>query len=111
MKADINFVADRLSEIDELIHEAVQSAESDMATSTALRAVLRELTRKSEQAISDLEEAGHEPIREYIVELEQAADDAKAAAVAEEGIDSATLHTIFKAHDAIEELKEETRGE
>lgn len=104
---DLQEVANRLTEIDKEIAAAVGAVENDGRGSPALRAVVKEFGRKSQEALADLDNAD-EPLREHIVELEQAGDSAARAAEAEEKIDGDTRRLISAAHADISALKAET---
>lgn len=104
---DLNQVTKRLAEIDREISSAVEALEADKNASPALQAVVKEFERKSRKALSDVEVA-NEPLREHIVELEQAGDSAKQAAAADETINDDTRERIFRAHADICHLKSNT---
>ena len=111
MKTDIDSIAAELSRIEELADRAIEALERDKGASPVLRAVVEEFHQKAKKARDDSEEAEEEPIREHIVELEQAGDSAKVAAYADEGIQNATRELILAAHEAICSLKAETTEE
>ncbi|MFW6278082.1 MAG: hypothetical protein ACOC1T_01590 [Halorhodospira sp.] len=96
----------QLTRISDAIAEAVVAASSDPGASPVLRAVFEELLRKSEATLTCMEcEERFCCFRERIVELEQAADSAKAAAVADEGAGELTQERILVAHEALRDLK------
>ena len=111
MKTDINSITSELSRIEELVDRALEAVERDRGASPVLKAVVEEFHAKARKARDDAEEAEEEPIREHIVELEQAGDSAKVAAHADEGIQDATRETVLASHEAICSLKSETTGE
>lgn len=111
MKADINSIAAELGRIEELVDRAVEAVERDKGASPVLRAVVGEFHEKARKARDDSEEAEEEPIREHIVELEQAGDSAKVAAHADQGIQGPTREAVLAAHEAICSLKAETAEE
>lgn len=104
-------VESRLSSINDRIAEAVAAVCSDPGASPVLRAVFEELLRKSESALTAVESCRYGCFRESVVELEQAADSARAAAVADEGAGERTQEQVLAAHDALRELKRVTRCE
>lgn len=108
MNTDIDSIAAELARIEELVDRAVEAVERDKGASAALKAVLEEFHGKAKKARDDTEEAEEEPIREHIVEVEQAADSAKAAALADEGIKGPTREAILAAHEAVSALKTDT---
>ncbi len=95
----------QLTRISDTIAEAVAAVSRDPGASPVLRAVFEELLRKSEATLTCMECDRFCCFRERIVELEQAADSAKAAVIADEGAGEATQERIAAAHDALSELK------
>lgn len=104
-------VESRLSTINDHIAEAVAAVCADPGASPVLRAVFEELLRKSERALTAVESCRYGCFRDSVVELEQAADSAHAAAVADEGAAEATQERVLAAHDALHELKAVCRCE
>jgi hypothetical protein len=104
---DLNEVTTQLHEIHRKIASAVKAIEGDRGSSPALQAVVKEFERKSQSALADIDEA-NEPLREHIVELEQAGDSAKAAAGAEDKISEDTRKLVEEAHSDICRLKANT---
>ena len=111
MKTNIDSIAAQLARIEELVDKAVEAVDRDREASPALKAVVEEFHGKAKKARDDAEEAEEEPIREHIVEVEQAGDSAKAAAIADKGIRGATREAILAAHEAICSLKSESSEE
>ncbi|MFP4129282.1 MAG: hypothetical protein ACLFSJ_00930 [Halorhodospira sp.] len=101
----IREVEAQLTRISDTIAEAVAAVSRDPGASPVLRAVFEELLRKSEATLTCMECERFCCFRERVVELEQAADSAKAAAIADEGAAEATQHRILAAHDALCDLK------
>lgn len=93
---------ERLSDIDQVVNQAVHAVERDISASPIVDAVLRELQRKSIRALSLADEdATTEEIHDAVVELEQAGDSARAAAEADPGLRNETLAAVLDAHKAI----------
>lgn len=97
----------RLGLIDRHLARAVAAAAADQAASPITRAVLAEFERKAHKAAQSLQAGGATVAREVVVELEQAADSAKIAALADQGASTATREAVTVAHDAICLLKHE----
>src|SRR6266702_3142826 len=95
-------IAESLELLDRHIARAVAAAGAD-GSSPVLRAVLGELQRKAGKTRAEL--AAGKPAREYVVELEQAADSAKIGALADPGAAARTKELVTIAHDAICMLK------
>lgn len=108
MKADIDTIANELARIEELADKAMDAISRDKGASPVLVAIVEEFHGKAKKARDDSEEAEEEPIREHIVELEQAGDCAKVAARADQGIGQGTREAILAAHEAICALKSDT---
>lgn len=108
---DIDAIAGELARIEELTDRARDAVKRDSGASPSLEAVVEELHAKAKKARDDAEEAEEEPIREHIVELEQAADSAREAAKADPKITDNTREMVFAVHDACSDLKEETDEE
>jgi hypothetical protein len=103
----IDEVCERLFQIDEQIEEALRFVEKDKDSSAALKAVIKQFEEKSKKTLAALDNGDEESLSEHIVELEQAADSAKAAAEADEGISYHTRQAVIEAHDPICDLKSE----
>lgn len=95
----------QVQEIHPLIERAAQAVEQDSGASPVLRAVVNEFRQKSEKASGSGSAAA--PVRDAVIELEQAADSAKVAANADPGIAGATREAVVAAHDRICTLKAE----
>lgn len=107
MKADIESVVDELTRIEDMSDKALQAVNRDRSSSSALRAVVEELHNQARKALDDSEEA-EEPLREHIVELEQAADCAKVAALAETTLSEPAREAILLVHEEVSGLKADT---
>jgi hypothetical protein len=89
--------------------EAVQATVlSDAGASPVLVAVVQELARKAKKALDGLPDADQAALRVSIVEVEQAADSAKAAVEADRDASAATRQAVLDAHLAICTLKAKT---
>jgi hypothetical protein len=89
--------------------EAVQATVlSDAGASPVLAAVVQELARKAKKALDGLPGADQAALRVSIVEVEQAADSAKAAVEADRDASDATRKAVLDAHLAICTLKAKT---
>ncbi len=97
----------RFKDIDQLIEEAMSRVNADTGASPPLKAVVAELRDKAQKAIEQLSAAGERTIRDCVIEVEQAADSAKKAAQADEGLSSASCQAVLKAHGAMCALKNE----
>jgi len=100
--------AERLTDIQEQIDAANAAVGADAGASPVLGAVVNELARKAQKATSELSGADDTSLRTSIVEVEQAADSAKAAAEADPGISDATRQAVVDAHLSICILKAKT---
>ena len=109
MTVSIDTITERLVEVDEKVQKAVAALESDGGASPVLKAVVEAFQREARHTLEDVEEAEAAPIREHIVELEQAGDSAKCAAEADPGIQPETRQLVVDAHQAISSLKAETK--
>lgn len=105
---DIDTISERVVEIQDKIATALEEVESDKGASPALKAVVRELNAQCEGMMDHIDEAAEEPVREHVIELEQAADSAKVAAEAEQNLKGSTRGAIIDAHEAISALKADT---
>ena len=97
----------RFKDIDPLIERAISRLEADGNASAPLRAVVVEFQQKAQKAISQLSGATEQKIRDCVIEVEQAADSAKKAAQADEGISSVSRQAVLEAHGAMCALKSE----
>ncbi len=104
--APLEEVEAQLTRISHSIAEAVAAVCSDPGASPVLRAVFEELLRKSEATLNCVECQRLCCFRARVIELEQAADSARAAAIADEGAAEQTQERILAAHDALRDLKE-----
>ncbi|MFC5948796.1 hypothetical protein ACFQH9_10965 [Pseudonocardia lutea] len=96
----------RLGECREKSGAALRAAEADTGASVVLLAVVREFDSKAAKAgrlAAESDAAAHDAV----VELEQAADSAKAAAEADPGLDPKARDAVLDAHLAICILKTE----
>ena len=100
--------AEQLAQIDEQIGTAAAAVQADNGASPVLGAVVRELARKSKKARDTLAGADDAAVRLSIVEVEQAADSAKAAVEADDGPSDATRQAVLDAHLSICILKGKT---
>ncbi len=100
--------AERLTSIQEQIDAAAATVEADAGASPVLGAVVQELARKAQKAVDGLPGADDVTLRVSIVEVEQAADSAKAAAEVDLGVSDATRQAVLDAHLAICILKSKT---
>lgn len=98
-------VAERLSQIDEQARRAVEAVEADKGASVVLAAVAKEMHRKSQKALGSIKGADEHRVREAVIEVEQAADSAKAAAEADSGAREATRQAVLAAHLSVCILK------
>lgn len=100
--------AERLHRIAKQIDAATAAVEADADASPVLGAVVQELARKAQKALDGLLEADDTALRLSIVEVEQAADSAKAAVEADDGPSDATRQAVLDAHLGICILKTKT---
>ena len=100
--------AERLSLIHDQVTAAAAAVAADTGASPVLNAVVQELARKSQKAIEGLPSADDAALRTSIVEVEQAADSAKAAAEADLGVSDATRQAVIDGHLSICILKAKT---
>jgi hypothetical protein len=82
---------------------AMRDTEGDRGASVVTVAVVREYLGKADKAV----EAADDGARDAVIELEQAADSAKAAAAADPGLGGAARESVEAAHLAICILKTE----
>lgn len=102
MGPDVGTANQDLSGVCDSIVDAVAVIDTDGGASSVLRAVVDEFVNKARKA-RDLSASSRS--RDAVIELEQAADSAKAAAEADEGAADSTVEAIRQAHLAICVLK------
>lgn len=85
--------------------DALKAVEADSGASVVLAAVVREFDSKADKANSRAETEAS--ARDAVIELEQAGDSAKAAAVADLGVKESTKEAVLDAHLEICVLKTE----
>ena len=102
-------VESKLAVIGRHAERAAAAVKEDRGASPVLAAVVEELAKKAKKAIAGFPAADAALRRELIVEVEQAGDSAKAAAGADPGISSDTLHLVVLAHDSFCLLKHESK--
>ena len=90
-------------EVVEKITEAARHVEADGGASPVLVAVVREFEAKLVKAEKHASDGV--PGRDFVIELEQAGDSAKAAAEADAGLSSVARGSVLAAHLAICKLK------
>ena len=100
-------VQERLAQIDEQARRAVEVAEADTGASVVLRAVAKELYRKSKKALGVLAAADDKAIHAAVIEVEQAADSAKVAVEADPWATAETREAVLAAHLSVCVLKSE----
>jgi hypothetical protein len=99
---------EQLAHINDQIEAAAATVAADANASPVLAAVVNELARKGKKTIDGLPNADDTKLRDSIVEVEQAADSAKAAVEADPGISAAAHQAVIDAHLAICILKAKT---
>ena len=99
---------ERLTRINEQVVAAAAAVAADAGASPVLGAVVEEWARKAHKAVDGLAGADEAALRLAIVEVEQAADSAKAAAEADPGVSEATRQIVIDGHLAICILKAKT---
>lgn len=97
-------VTTRLDEVKGKTETALRAAESDGGASVVLVAVVREFDSKADKVG---QQAGNGSARDAVIELEQAADRAKAAADADPNLGESARQAVHDAHLAICILKSE----
>ena len=98
-------VAERLPKLEASVERAVQAVKADAGASPVLVAVVKELEKKLGKARGIIQDGDPAKIREAVVEVEQAADSAKAAAEADSGAKEETRAAVIGAHDRVCLLK------
>ncbi|MDL5158354.1 hypothetical protein [Actinomycetospora termitidis] len=93
----------RLDEVKRGTTSALAAVTDDAGASTVLVAVVREFDDKATKATT----ASGDAARDAVIELEQAADSARAAALADTGLTGAARQAVEDAHLAICILKTE----
>ena len=91
------------AEVTEKIKDAARQVEADQGASPVLAAVVREFHAKLEKAAKNATDGV--PGHDFVLELEQAGDSAKAAAEADTGVSDGTRESVLAAHLAICMLK------
>ena len=89
------------AQLDSRLNAAEAAVAADTGASPVLAAVLAEFRRKFAKTRSAVEGAPGLGQREAVIELEQAADSAKWAALADPGASGQTKLAVVSAHDAI----------
>jgi hypothetical protein len=97
-------LSERIELVRRHIDRACAAVADDAGASPVLLAVVRELSRKADKAVTLL---GDDRAREAVVELEQAADSARVAAQADRGASESTREAVEVAHHAMCVLKGE----
>ncbi len=102
-------VSARLAGVREKLTAAIDAVEGDTGASPVLVALVREFDAKMSKAeLKANDEPGSNGlVREGVVEAEQAADSAKAAAEADTGVGEGARQAVLDAHYAICVLKAE----
>jgi hypothetical protein len=100
-------IFERLSQTDELVGDAMSKVAADTGSSPVLNAVMKEFHKKSKKALGGIKDADERTTREFILEVEQAADSAKAAVEADRGAAEVTRKAVLDAHLSICVLKSE----
>jgi hypothetical protein len=100
--------SERLIAIHQQISAAAATVAADPGASPVLDAVVHELARKAQKAFDGLPGADDAALRLSVVEVEQAADSAKAAAEADVGAAEGTRQAVVDAHLAVCILKAKT---
>lgn len=85
-----------VNQVADLVESARSAVAADAGASPVLRAVVDELGRKSDKAKKAVGSGGEPSVA--VVELEQAADSAKAAAEADTGLSEAARAAVLEAH-------------
>jgi hypothetical protein len=98
-------LSERFDEIDGQVDKAMAAVENDTGASPVLYAVVEEFRRKSLKALDALKDADKLAIIEHVIEVEQAADSAKYAAEADNGLSQKARKAILDAHMSICILK------
>jgi hypothetical protein len=91
-------IPERFDEIDWQVGQAMSAVEADTGASPVLYAVVKEFRIKSLKTLDALKDADNQAVIEHLIEVEQAADSAKYAAEADEGLSEETRKAILDAH-------------
>ena len=94
-------------DIDQLIEDAMSRVDADAGASAPLKAVVAEFRDKARKAVEHVSGADERTIRDCVIEVEQAADSAKKAAEADDGLALVSRQAVLKAHGAMCALKNE----
>jgi hypothetical protein len=89
------------AQLDSRLHAAEGAIEADDGASTVLAAVLAEFRRKFAKTRPAVEGDPGPSQREAVIELEQAADSTKWAALADTSASEKTKLAVISAHDSI----------
>ena len=89
------------AQLDARLKVAEAAVGADSQASTVLAGVLAEFRRKFAKTRSAVEAVDDPGQREAVVELEQAADSTKWAALADKGASERTKLAVISAHDSI----------
>ena len=89
------------AQLDSRLNAAEAAVGADSGASTALAGVLAEFRRKFAKTRSAVEAVQGPGQREAVVELEQAADSTKWAALTNKGASERTKLAVVSAHDSI----------
>ena len=89
------------TQLDGRLNTAEAAVAADSGASTVLAGVLSEFRRKFAKTRSAVEAVQGPDQREAVVELEQAADSTKWAALADKGASERTKLAVVSAHDSI----------
>jgi len=101
----VSDIVTRLAEVKTKSADALRACEAEPDASVVLVAVVREFDSKASKAGQSAD--GDGSARDAVIELEQAADSAKAAAEADPGLSAAAREVVLDAHLAICILKTE----
>ena len=85
----------------------MSKVDADSGSSPVLNAIMKEFRNKSNKALGALKDADEQTTREFIFEVEQAADSAKVAAEADQGVADDTRKFVLDAHMSLCMLKSE----
>ena len=96
-------IRSRLGEVRTKIDSALRDVENDAGASVVTVAVVKEFASKAAKT----DAASDDDARDGVIELEQAADSAKAAAGADPGLSASARASVEDAHLAICILKTE----
>ena len=88
-----------MSEVEHGLEASLGALDHDTGASPVLRAVVEEFKRKYQKTQGLILGADERLSREALIDLEQAADSARYAALADTGAKPATRDTIVDTHD------------